>query len=74
MVPEASNPVWQELVTGKKTIKSSKATLNLLIQSNRMSYGRDKSPANIQLLVAKTHVFFVQFECLFGAELAQILK
>jgi hypothetical protein len=74
MVPEASHPVWQELITGKRAIQSSKATLNLLIQSNKMSYERDRSPANLRQLVAKTHVFFVQFESLFSAELAQMLK
>ena len=37
MLPDVSNPVWMQIVTGKRTVQSTKATFNLLIQNNKMS-------------------------------------
>jgi hypothetical protein len=74
MVPDASHPVWVQFVTGQKTIHSTKATLNLLIQRNKMIYERDPSPANVQRLALRSQEFFSRFEKLFADELAMILK
>jgi len=73
MIPDIHHPVWTQIVSGKKPLPSTRATLNLLIQSNKMSYQRDPSPANVDELVAKTHKFFTQYEALFAAEIAKIL-
>jgi len=74
MIADIHHPVWAQIVTGKKQFMSRRPTLNLLIQSNKMSYERDPSPANVEKLVAKTHNFFVQFEALFADEIKGILR
>jgi hypothetical protein len=72
MLPDVDNPVWVLFVTGKKPVQSSKATVNLLIHSNKMNYEMDASPANVKKLVAKTHSFFTQYEAIFSSEIAKI--
>lgn len=72
MLPDVHHPVWAQFVTGKKRIQSNKATINMMIHSNQMSYERDGSPANVQDLVSKTHSFFAKFESIFGDEIAQM--
>lgn len=74
MLPDASNPVWEQIVTGKKPLESQRPTVNLLIQSNKASYEQDQSPANVQHLAEKTHSFFSHYEALFPPEVAQILQ
>jgi hypothetical protein len=55
-------------------LESRKPTVNLLIHSNKLSYERDQSPANVRQIAEKTHHFFSQYEVLFPAEIAQILR
>ena len=74
MVPEASDPVWEQFVTGRKTIHSDKATLNLLIHGNKLAYARDPSAANVRKLAERSRQFFRQFESLFATELTLLLK
>jgi hypothetical protein len=74
MLPDASHPVWELIATGKRPLESRKPTVNLLIHSNKMSYERDQSAANLRQLAEKTHSFFGQYEALFPAEIAQILR
>jgi len=74
MLPDPSHPVWEQIAIGKKPLESRKPTVNLLIHSNKMSYERDQSQANVRLLAEKTHHFFRQYEALFPAEIAQILQ
>ena len=74
MVPDVNDPVWTQIVTGKKRIRSTKATLNLLIQSNNMSYEKDPSPLNVAELIERTHGLFARYGSIFGAEVAEILK
>jgi hypothetical protein len=74
MLPGVNDPVWMQIVTGKKPIRSTKATINLLIQSNKMSYERDPSPLNVAGLIAKTHGLFARFRSIFGTEIEEILK
>jgi hypothetical protein len=74
MLPDASHPVWEQIATGKRQLESRKPTVNLLIHSNKMIYERDQSPASVRQLVEKTHNFFSQYEALFPAEIAQILR
>jgi hypothetical protein len=72
MVPDISHPVWMQIVTGRKPIQSSKATVNLMIHNNKSSYERDSSPENVKQMIAKTHKFFSQFEAIFPGEVNQI--
>jgi signal recognition particle receptor subunit beta len=74
MIPDMNHPVWAQIVTGKKHIKSAKATVNLLIQGNKMSYERDPSPENIQKLMKRTSCFFIQYQAIFPDEVAQVLN
>ena len=74
MLPDVNDPVWKQIVTGNKTVQTGKATINLLIQSSKMSYGRDPSPANLELLVAKVHSFFARYEATFTSEIEQIFR
>jgi hypothetical protein len=73
MLPAANNPVWTQIVTGKRPVKTAKLAINLLIQGNKMSYEKDPSPKNVAELAARTFKFFTQFELAFGSELAKIL-
>jgi hypothetical protein len=74
MIPPIDHPVWEQFVTGKKTIKSSKATFNMLVQNTKMEYERDSSPANIKELISRSHKFFTQFESIFPNEIDQITR
>lgn len=74
MLPAIDHPVWTQLVTGKKHVQSDKTTINLLIHSNKMSYERDPSPANVKQLASKTRGFFAQYEALFAGDIAKILS
>jgi hypothetical protein len=74
MLPDVNHPVWMRIVTGKKPIRTTKATINLLIQSNSMSYEKDSSPANVAELIDRTHGLFARYGSIFGAEIAEILK
>lgn len=74
MIPDIHHPVWMEIVTGKRPIQSSKATVNLLIHNNKMKYSRDQSQQNVESLIAATHEFFYRFEKLFADEVAQICR
>jgi hypothetical protein len=74
MLPDASHPVWEQIATGKRPLESRKPTVNLLIHSSKMSYEQDQSPANVRQIVEKTHSFFSQYQALFPAEIAQILR
>lgn len=73
MLPAASHPIWTRIATGAKPIQSDKLALNLLLKSNKLSYERDPSPANVKILAAKTHVFFTKYEKLYGGDLDKIL-
>jgi hypothetical protein len=73
MLPAATHRVWSEIATGKKPVRSSNLALNLLIKNNHISFGKDPSQANVQLLAAKTHKFFVQYEKFFASEFDKIL-
>jgi hypothetical protein len=72
MIPPIDHPIWVQFVTGKKTITSSKATINMLVQNTKMGYERDASPANTKELISRIHKFFTQFESVFPGEIAQI--
>lgn len=74
MVPSASHPVWEQFAMGRKQIPSTKSTLNLLVQHNKMCYERDQSPANVKVLANYSFEFFTKFESLFSSELAVLTK
>ena len=72
MLPDIHHPVWAQIISGRKPLQSTKPTLNLLVQSNKMSYERDPSPTNVEVLVARTHKFLRQYEALFADEIASL--
>jgi hypothetical protein len=72
MLPAINHPVWKDIVLGKKTIQTEKATVNLLTQSSRISYGRNPSPDNMEQIIDKMHGFFTRYESTFSHEIAQI--
>lgn len=74
MLPAVDDPAWTQLITGKRQVQSSKATFNMLIHSNQMSYERDPSPANVKALIAKSHAFLTKYESLFTSEIAKIFE
>jgi hypothetical protein len=74
MLPDVNHPVWVLFVTGKKPVQCTKATINMLITNNKMSYARDPSPANVKELVVKAHSFLSKYEAMFTSEIAQILQ
>jgi hypothetical protein len=73
MLPAATHSVWAQIATGKKPIRSDNLAINLLVKSNHMSFEKDRSPANVQQLAAKTYKFFVQYEKFFASEFDKIL-
>ena len=72
MLPPIAHPAWVQFVTGNTTITSSKATINLFVQNNKMGYERDASPTNTKELISRSHKFFTQYESVFPNEIAQI--
>jgi hypothetical protein len=74
MLPAVDHPGWAQLVTGNRQVQSSKATFNMLVHSNQMSYERDPSPDNLKDLIAKSHAFLTKYEALFTTEIANISK
>jgi hypothetical protein len=74
MLPAINHPVWKEIVMGNKAIQTEKATVNLLVQSSRMSYGRNSSPDNLNEIVGKMRGFFARYESTFDKEIAQISR
>ena len=72
MLPAMNHPVWKEIVIGKKAIHTEKTTVSLLVQSSRMSYGRNPSPENMNEIVTKMHSFFTRYESTFAGEIVQI--
>jgi hypothetical protein len=72
MLPDIHDPVWAGIISGKRPLQSTKPTFNLLIQGNKMSYERDPSPANVEVLIARTHKFLRQYEALFADEIAAL--
>jgi hypothetical protein len=73
MLPAVNHPVWTHIVTGKRPVESGKLAINLFVKNNKMSLEKDRSPANVQQLAARTHAFFTQYEKMFAAELEKIL-
>jgi hypothetical protein len=73
MLPDANHPAWRQIITGEKALHSSKATINLFIQSSKMSYARDSSSANLDQLISKTHGFFAHYESTFSKEIEQLI-
>ncbi|MGA2350343.1 MAG: hypothetical protein ABSF70_07920 [Terracidiphilus sp.] len=73
MLPDVNQPVWKNVVSGEKALRSSKATVNLLVQGSKMSYGRDPSLANVQQLIVKMHSFFTRYESSFPEEVSQLI-
>jgi hypothetical protein len=73
MIPAENHPVWTQIATGKKSMQCGKLAINLLAQSNKLSYERDPSPANVKKLADHTRAFFVQYEKAFTSEFAKIL-
>ena len=74
MLPAVDHPAWTQLVTGKKQVRSRKATFNMLIHSNEMSYEKDQSPDNVKDLVFKSYAFLTKYESLFKNEIARIFE
>jgi len=74
MLPEVSHPVWVQIVTGEKSLRSTKASINMMIQNNKRSFQRDPSPANVMALVSRTHAFFTQFQSMFVNEINEFFR
>ncbi len=71
-IPAADNPIWTQIATGEKNIRSAKLAINLLIQSNKISLEKDASEDNVKQLAAKTYAFFLQYENVYDYEFAKI--
>jgi len=68
MISPVADPLWKRFVTGRKQLNSSKLAISILEKNIRLSYQRDPSPANVQLLVQKAHEFFTKYETVFVEE------
>jgi len=62
MLPPLSNPVWQDLVTGRKVIKSSNLAFNMHLFSLKLQYRKDPSEECVQKLAELARDFMVKFE------------
>jgi hypothetical protein len=74
MLPDVNHPVWVQFVTGRKPVRTTKATINMLIHGNKMSYEMNPSPSNVKHLVVKSYDFLNQFQAIFPNEVDEILK
>jgi len=72
MLPKVDHPDWRQIVTGNKKIQTKKATINLLIQSCKMSVHRDPSPTTLEVNAVKIHDFFAHYESSFASEIEQV--
>ena len=72
MISPVADPLWKRFVTGRKTLNSPKLAISILEKNIRMSYLRDSSPANVEILVKKAHEFFTRYETVFAEEFAII--
>jgi len=74
MVPAVDHPGWARLISGERQVQSSKATFNMLVHSNVMSYQRDPSHENLTELIEKSHALLTQYESLFTREIERIFE
>jgi hypothetical protein len=74
MIPPLHNLVWTQIVTGRKPVTSTKLAINLLVKNVQMSYARDQSPENVQVLVQRAREFFTTNERVFDEEFKRILS
>ncbi len=72
MISPAADPLWKRFVTGRRKLNSPKLAISILEKNIRMSYQRDPSPANVEVLVKKAHDFFTRYESVFLEEFATI--
>jgi hypothetical protein len=73
MLPAANSPVWMQIATGKRPVRTEKLAINLFAKNNAMSFAKDSSPANVQQLAARTYEFFLKYEKIFASEFDKIL-
>jgi hypothetical protein len=74
MLPPKQSPVWREFATGKRSLNSSKLAINLMAKSVQVSYQRDPSPANVEVLADRVREFFAQYEKGFADEFSRMLR
>jgi hypothetical protein len=72
MLPNVSHPVWKQIVSGERKVQTGLVSINLFIQSCKMSYNRDPSPENLDQLVSKMHGFFSRYQSAFTTEITQL--
>ena len=72
MISPVTDPLWKRFATGRRKLNSPKLAISILEKSIRMSYLRDQSPANVDVLVKKAHEFFTRYEAVFAEEFTTI--
>ena len=74
MIPPVSNPVWEQLVTGQKVIKSSNLAFNMHMYSLRLQYKTDPSPASVAKLADHARQFVIKFADSLKPEMAALFN
>ncbi len=72
MLPPITNPIWEDLVTGAKELKSSNIAINLLLFNSKLRYKKDPTPSNLHILVFHAYEVFKKQEPILNDELTQI--
>lgn len=74
MVPPSSHPVWRDLITGRKTLRSDSVALNMLLYNAKLKMSRGAEPEEEIELIHRAHALFEKLEFCLQDELAQLLR
>ena len=72
MLPSITSPIWAELVTGARELRSSNIAINLLLFNSRLRYKKDPSTSNLNILILHAYEVFRKQEPILDEELKQI--
>ena len=70
--PAVSSPVWQEIISGQKTVDTSAVGLQMMMQRVRLSVERNPSEASRMAGIKILHHFFTKHQSRLQSEIQQL--
>jgi len=74
MLPEKSNHIWSQLVTGKKSYKCRVVPASMLLARIIRSTQIDDSPENVQRCIEETYTFFQRYQSILKDDIRTIFE
>ena len=71
-VPPVSSPVWQEIITGHKTVDTSAVGLQMMMERVRLSVERNPTEATQKAGIKILHQFFSKHQSRLQSEIQQL--